>query len=61
MTAQQDEHTIAIHMMRCVGTDMVGHHLTPTAGLCSLHGITFKITCAIYIFFWLHKSLKCTN
>jgi len=54
MTAQRDEHTIAIHIMRCVGTDAVRHHLTPTAGLCSLCGITLRITCAIHIFFWLY-------
>lgn len=54
MTVQCDERTIAIHIMRCVGTDAVGHHLTPTAGLCSLCGNTFKITCTIHIFFWLY-------
>jgi len=58
MTAQRDEHTIAVHIMRYVGTDAVGHHLTPTLGLCSLSGITFRITCAIHILFFSYNEFK---
>ena len=50
-TVLHDEHTVAVHMMRYVGSDAVGHHLTPTPGLCSLCGITFKShAILIYLF-----------